>query len=185
MFLFVGLGNIGKEFEDTRHNFGFLCVNSILSKFSYLNHEVKFNADIYTLNIEQQKILIVKPRTYMNRSGISISQIKSFYKILLDKIFVFHDDLDLDFCRIKYKIGGGSGGHNGLKSLDEMIGKNYHRIRLGIGRSEFKNDISNFVLQKFNNDELKKIENLNNKIIENIQFLFTEDKSLFMNKIYL
>ena len=106
MYLFVGLGNIGKEYENTRHNFGFNVVNDIIKKYNIINHESKFNSDIYTGFIENKKIIIAKPKTYMNNSGLAVSKIKNFYKIEPQNIFVFHDDMDLDFCKIKFKFGG-------------------------------------------------------------------------------
>ena len=145
MYLFAGLGNIGKEYESTRHNLGFICVDKIIEKYGYKDKKDKFNATIFSTVIDEKIVLIVKPNTYMNRSGIAISQIKSFYKIPLENIFVFHDDLDLSLGKIKFKIGGSSAGHNGLKSIDQFIGNNYARIRLGIGRPNNKNDIVDFV----------------------------------------
>ncbi len=184
MYLLVGLGNIGKEYENTRHNFGFMCVDRIISDYNINNHQIKFNADIYNGEIEKNKIIMAKPRTYMNRSGIAVSQIKSFYKINIENIFIFHDDLDLNFLKLKYKIGGGAGGHNGLKSIDEMIGKNYNRIRIGIGRPENKDQVIDFVLHKFNDNELKQINLLNEKISNNIPKLFNNKKDDFINSIY-
>lgn len=183
MYLLVGLGNIGKEYENTRHNFGFMCVDKIIEKYDINNKQTKFNADIYTGKISEKKVMIAKPRTYMNRSGIAVSQIKSFYKIPLENIFVFHDDLDLEFLKIKYKIGGSSAGHNGIKSIDEMIGKNYSRIRLGIGRPEKKEDVIDFVLRKFSNEELELVGKLNRKISDNVDKLFSENKNKFINSI--
>ena len=105
MYLFAGLGNIGKEYESTRHNLGFICVDKIIEKYGYKDKKDKFNATIFSTVIDEKIVLIVKPNTYMNRSGIAISQIKSFYKIPLENIFVFHDDLDLSLGKIKFKIG--------------------------------------------------------------------------------
>lgn len=184
IYLFVGLGNIGAQLDKTHHNFGFMCVDKIIDKFNFSNHEVKFKADLYTGIIDGKKVIIAKPRTYMNSSGIAVAQIKNFYKIHIENIFVFHDDLDLEFCRVKVKLGGGSGGHNGIKSIDENIGKNYNRIRLGIGRPEHKDDVINFVLKKFNSDELKQIDILTNKIADNVTELFKDNKDNFINKIH-
>ena len=181
MYLLVGLGNVGREYENTRHNFGFMCVDKIIEKYGINNHQTKFNADIFTGEIDNKRVMIVKPKTYMNRSGVAVSQIKSFYKIFLENIFVFHDDLDLPFLKMKYKVGGGAGGHNGLKSISEMIGKNYNRIRLGIGRPENKDQVIDFVLHKFNSSELKEIDNLNEKISNIIPKLFSDRKDDFIN----
>jgi PTH1 family peptidyl-tRNA hydrolase len=119
----------------------------------------------------------------MNRSGIAVSQIKNFYKILLENIFVFHDDLDLQFCQVKYKIGGGDAGHRGLDSISATVGRNFHRIRIGIGRPEFKGDIPNFVLKKFNSEELKQLNNLIVKISAGAELLLGDDKNLFVQRI--
>lgn len=181
MYLLVGLGNVGSEYENTRHNFGFMCVDKILEKYGISNHQTKFNADIYIGEIENNKVILAKPKTYMNRSGIAVSQIKSFYKVFLENIFIFHDDLDLPFLKVKYKIGGGAGGHNGLKSISEMIGKNYNRIRLGIGRPENKDQIIDFVLHRFNSSELKEINILNEKISELVPKLFSNKKDDFIS----
>lgn len=185
MFLLVGLGNIGTEYKNTRHNCGFMCADRIIEQYSINNHQVKFKADIYSGKLLEHDVMIVKPQTFMNKSGIAVSLIKNFYKIPIENIFVFHDDLDLEFCKLKYKIGGGAGGHNGLKSIDEMIGKNYHRIRIGIGRPEFKNDVVNYVLNKFNKDELNKLQKIIDIISNNIDKLFGDKKDAFLNKCAL
>jgi PTH1 family peptidyl-tRNA hydrolase len=183
VYLFVGLGNIGKEYENTRHNFGFMCIEGIIEKYKIENHQTKFNSDVFFGEIGGNKVIIAKPRTYMNRSGVAVSQIKSFYKIFLENIFIFHDDLDLEFCRVKYKIGGGAAGHNGIKNIDEMIGKNYNRIRLGIGRPLDNSSVVDFVLQKFSENEVKMTKSINEKIGNNVAELFKENKNYFLNAI--
>lgn len=184
MYLFVGLGNIGEEYKNTRHNFGFLCVDNIIKEYSFSDKKTKFNAEIFFVKIDSKDVIIAKPTTYMNNSGSSVLQIKSFYKIPPENIFVFHDDLDLEFCRVKFKISGGSGGHNGIKSIDNSIGKNYARIRLGIGRPKEKIEVVNFVLSKFSKEELTDIERINLKISANIPRLFSEKKDSFINALY-
>lgn len=185
MFLLVGLGNVGREYETTRHNCGFMCVDKIIEKYNISNHQIKFKADIFSGKILTNDVLVVKPQTFMNRSGIAVSEIKRFYKVPIENIFVFHDDLDLEFCKLKYKIGGGAGGHNGLKSIDEMIGKNYHRIRIGIGRPENKEEIINYVLKKFNGDELKQLNNILSLVADCVDKLFSDKKDAFLNEFYL
>ena len=154
MLLFVGLGNKGNEYLNTRHNAGFLALD-LLAKYLELpqNEILKFQSSIFSLDFQNQKILCLKPQTYMNLSGRAVLQAMQFYKIAIEDIFVFHDDIDIECGKIKFKIGGGAGGHNGLKSLDETIGKNYTRIRIGVGRPEFKDDVSDFVLSNFKKDE--------------------------------
>ena len=181
MYLFAGLGNIGKEYENTRHNLGFICVDKIIEKYGYKDKKDKFNATIFSTLIDKNTVLIVKPNTYMNKSGIAISQIKSFYKIPLENIFVFHDDLDLSLGKIKFKIGGSSAGHNGLKSIDQFIGNNYARIRLGIGRPNNKNDIVDFVLNKFNSEEKIILNNIIDVVSRSVVYLFSDKKDYFIN----
>lgn len=183
MYLLVCLGNIGKEYESTRHNFGFIVGNRIINDYRLDNHETKFDADIYSGKIGSEKVIIAKPRTFMNNSGIAVSKIKNFYKIDSKNIFVFHDDMDLELGRIKLKFSGGNAGHNGLKSIDSNIGTNYYRIRLGIGKPKFKDDVINFVIGKFTADEMSKVEEIAMKISSNINELFKENKDNFSSNI--
>jgi PTH1 family peptidyl-tRNA hydrolase len=164
MYLLVGLGNIGEEYDNTRHNTGFMCADALIKKYNLKNPTTKFNADIHSGFIGNRKVMVVKPLTYMNNSGAAVFRIKSFHKIPLENIYVFHDDLDLPLCKVKYKIGGGDAGHNGLKSISGLIGKNFHRIRVGIGRPEMKDDVTDYVLGKFNSSELKRVR----EVVENI-----------------
>ena len=181
MFLFVGLGNIGNEYENTRHNTGFLAVDKIIQEYNFINQGKKFHSEIWTGSINCEKGIIIKPQTYMNNSGVAVSEIANFYKIPPENIFVFHDDLDLKLGKIKYKIGGGSAGHNGIKSIDSMVGKDYHRIRIGIDRPQF-GDVINFVLKKFSEDERISIENVLIKIAHSAN-LILHNRDLFMTYI--
>lgn len=182
MYLFVGLGNIGNEYDRTRHNLGFICVNHIIEKYGFRDKKEKFSALIFNLIIDGNNVLIAKPITYMNRSGVAVSQIKSFYKIPLENIFVFHDDLDLQLGRIKFKRGGSSGGHNGIKSIDDFIGNDYYRIRLGIGRPTDSNKVVDFVLNKFTSEELKKVEEVTANVANSVGYLFDDRKDSFVNR---
>ncbi len=184
MFLIVGLGNIGGEYDNTRHNIGFMIVDALLKKFNISMCQDKFNAKICDISLNGEKIIFAKPTTYMNNSGLAVSKIKNFYKIENKNITVFHDDLDLELCKVKVKIGGGDAGHNGIKSLDSNIGKDYVRVRFGVGHPQFKNDVVNFVLGKFSEDDLANINASINKIIDNFALLL-QDKDKFMNKFYL
>lgn len=158
MMLFVGLGNYGEMYQKTLHNAGFIILDKILHATN--NKPIwqeKFSGLCYSGSFFGIKTLFVKPQTYMNNSGICVSQFKNFYKVENDSIFVFHDDIDLKPMQIKIKNGGGHAGHNGLKSLDAHIGKDYHRIRIGVGRPEHKDDVSNFVLSNFTVEGLQNI----------------------------
>lgn len=183
MYLFVGLGNVGKEYDNTRHNFGFSVVDEIIKKYNVTDHESKFESDMYKGIIDGKKVIIIKPKTYMNNSGKAVAKIKNFYKIEPKNIFVFHDDMDLEFGKIKFKFGGGNAGHNGLKSIDSYIGNEYYRIRLGIGKPQFKNDTINFVIGKFSKEEICLIEKLLFKIVENIDKLLLNNKDKFVQNV--
>jgi len=186
MHLIVGLGNIGREYEKTRHNFGFLLLDQIIEDYGFSAQSKNFKSEIFTGEIDGNKVVSIKPQTFMNRSGIAVSQIASFYKIETKNIIVLHDDLDLELGRVKVKVGGGNGGHNGLKSIDEMVGKNYLRVRLGIGRpqnAEFAT--SDFVLGKFSLEEMQKVGKVNERISDLAGELLEGRLDGFMNKFYL
>ncbi len=172
MYLIVGLGNPGDKYENTRHNVGFLAADFLASKLSRSsNFESKFNSlflrTTYHSRSTQSSIcentektlLILKPQTFMNLSGEAVSLAVRFYKIPTENIIVLHDDIDIPFAKIKVKQGGGSGGHNGLKSIDSLVGNNYHRIRIGVGRPENPRfDVADFVLSNFSKEEQKELD---------------------------
>ena len=153
MTLIAGLGNIGKEYENTRHNVGFMLIDLILKDGGYSDvSSAKFQGELY----KNGSLLLLKPSTYMNSSGKSLKAVNDFYKP--NHIIVIHDDLDIAFGAMKFKNGGSSGGHNGIKSIDSLIGTNYDRVRIGIGRS-YKS-IIDYVLGKFDNSELEKLDGI-------------------------
>jgi PTH1 family peptidyl-tRNA hydrolase len=176
MLLFVGLGNKGAEYEKTRHNSGFLALDLLAKHLLAPKNEVlKFSSSVFSIDFKGEKIVCIKPQTYMNLSGKAVLEAMRFYKIPISNVFVFHDDIDLECGRLKFKTGGSSGGHNGLKSIDEMVGGEYARIRIGIGRPQFKNDVSNFVLSNFKPEEWSLIE-------ERLERLFADLPSLISKK---
>lgn len=144
MILFVGLGNPTQTYQNTRHNFGFMVLDEFLKnhKTTFI-HKSKFKGLVYKSN----SFIALKPQTYMNLSGESVVEVKNFYK--LKRVVVLHDDLDIPLGSIRFKIGGSSGGHNGLKSIDNFIGNGYERVRLGIGKPEYKGEVINYVLEDF------------------------------------
>ena len=131
MFLIVGLGNPGAEYDKTRHNAGFMAADALHACYRFAPYKSKFDGLIAEGQINGEKVFLLKPQTYMNLSGNSVVKAANFYKILPQNIVVIHDDLDLPAGKIKAKTGGGAGGHNGLKSIDAAITPDYHRIRLG------------------------------------------------------
>jgi len=166
MQLIVGLGNIGREYEKTRHNFGFLAVEELAKQFGFTNwkEEKKFFGAICTGQIENEKIMLLKPNTLMNLSGKAVGAVANFYKVSPQNIWIWHDDVDLDFEIVRIKLRGGSGGHNGIKSITSSLGSpEYARLKFGI-KSEMLNKIptSNFVLGKFSSEEFDKIPDILN-----------------------
>lgn len=187
MILVVGLGNIGKEYQATRHNAGFMAVEFLASHYHFSwagksKSSVKWQVELAQGVIEQHKILLAKPLTYMNLSGQAVLALCSYYDIKLEDVFVVHDDIDLEIGRIKYKLGGGHGGHNGLKSLDQHIGSNYHRIRIGIGRPNNQN-VSDYVLAPFSKEQKQIITNSLQIILDNFPFLLLKEWEKFKKGI--
>ena len=151
--LIVGLGNPGSEYASTRHNIGFMVIDSLIQRQNAQKlSSSNFSGELFKF----QNHFLLKPLTFMNLSGNSIVAVKKFYKI--DEVVVIHDDLDLPFGTLRFKKGGGHGGHNGLKSTDERISREYIRIRMGIGKPEHKGEVTSYVLGNFNEDEQKYLD---------------------------
>ena len=170
MILIVGLGNPGKEFENTRHNVGFDIIDSIQKHFLFPKFSKKFNGTYTKKNINESEVILFKPMKFMNLSGEPIYKISNFFNIeKADSIVVFHDDLDLKFLKIRIKTNGGHGGHNGIKNIIKYFGNNFNRIKVGIKNTLYiENDIpaDKFVLGRFTSKELKDLEILKKKINE-------------------
>ena len=182
MHLIVGLGNIGEKYQLTRHNVGFLVIDEITKNLSTSNIN---NSNFQSTLLKSVYNLFSKPTTYMNNSGIAVHSIKEYYKIDLENIIVIHDDLDLPFGTVKFKIGGGHGGHNGLRSLDAHITKEYIRIRVGIGKPLDKSDVANYVLSNFSKEEMNKLVDIIDYTIKAIEALKSEDIDLVKSKYTL
>ena len=182
MFLFCGLGNPGKEYVKTRHNVGFQLIDKLSNFYNFSSFKKDNKKEVLKGSINNINCLLMKPLNYMNLSGQPIQEIVNFYKIEKDKLFIIHDDLDLDLGKIKIKFGGGNGGHNGLSNIDEMIGPNYYRLRIGIDHPGIKNQVSNYVLNKFTDVEMDVINNKLNKITKNFEILLS-DSGLFLTKL--
>ncbi len=177
-WLVCGLGNIGSEYQGTRHNIGFEIIDSFLAKTldTPIIFKEKFKAKFCQIEISDNKIVFAKPETYMNNSGIAVSEITKFYKIIPKHIIIIHDDLDLKFLDIRTKQGGGHAGHNGLRDIDNRLGtKNYHRIRIGIDHprnTDLKSqDVADYVLRKFSFKEQEKLPEIIEQAIKKITAL--------------
>jgi len=183
MYLISGLGNPGDKYKNTRHNIGFLVIEEITRSLLTTNIT---NANFQAKVQKNLNNLYVKPQTFMNASGESILSIVDYYDIPNDNIIVIHDDLDLAFGTVKFKIDGGHGGHNGLRSIDSHIGKDYIRIRVGIGKPQNKADVANYVLSDFSKDEFTQLTDIISHVIKSIDALkkmpLEEVKSTFTIK---
>ena len=174
-FLIVGLGNPGKEYELTRHNIGFIVLDSLADKagidISKSAHKGILGKGSYLDNT----VYLFKPLTFMNKSGEALKEVKNFYKIPADQIVVVHDELDLQLGDIRSKFGGGTAGHNGLKSIVEKTGdKNFHRIRIGIGKPDYKTQVVNHVLSTFSEEEFKSLDSIIDRAIEDIDTIISQ-----------
>ena len=183
MLLFVGLGNPTPDSENNRHNIGFKIIDAINTHFKLSKQKPKFKGLLTTGNIDEKKIYAIKPLTFMNNSGTAIKELIDYFKIDAKDVFVFHDDMDIDFGKIKAKFGGGSAGHNGIESIDKFIGKDYSRVRIGIGKPKDKMEVSDFVLQNFDEDEMLGLEKITNNITNSISILIDKKLDLFSSTV--
>jgi len=185
MFLVVGLGNPGAEYAATRHNVGFMAADEIHRRYNFSPFRAKFDGLIAEGQIGGEKVYLLKPQTYMNLSGNSVVKAAHFYKILPQNIVVIHDDMDLPTDKIKAKIGGGAGGHNGLKSIDANITPNYNRIRLGVGHPNNKSEESvvNHVLSGFGKNDKENIERNIDIVTDLLPILLEKGIAEFSNQL--
>ena len=183
MLLFVGLGNPTPDSQNNRHNIGFKVIDAINQKFGLSKQKPKFKGLLTTGNIGDKKVYAIKPLTFMNNSGICIRELIEYFKMDAADVIVFHDDLDIDVGKIKAKFGGSSAGHNGLESIDKFIGKDYSRVRIGIGKPESKISISDYVLNDFNDEEKEKLENITENIITSLNILLDKKLELFSSTV--
>tara|TARA_B100001564_G_C20498509_1_gene605036 strand:- start:43 stop:606 length:564 start_codon:yes stop_codon:yes gene_type:complete len=183
MLLFVGLGNPTPDSENNRHNVGFKIIDSINKEFNLSKQKPKFKGLLTTGNIADQKVYAIKPLTFMNNSGICIRELIEYFKIDAEDVIVFHDDLDVEFGKIKAKFGGSSAGHNGIASIDKFIGKDYSRVRIGIGKPKENIEVSDYVLQNFDEDEIIGLDKITNHITKSISILINKKLDLFSSTV--
>ncbi|WP_455465661.1 aminoacyl-tRNA hydrolase [Bartonella sp. B39] len=183
MWLIAGLGNPGLQYQNNRHNIGFMAVDAIYQLFSFSPWSKKFQAEISNGFINGEKTLLIKPQTFMNLSGQAIGEALRFYKLDLKNLIIIYDELDLPLGKVRIKIGGGSNGHNGIKSIDAHCGTDYYRIRLGIGRPNSKELVHQHVLGNFTKSDQESLPPLLDAIAKNITLLLKGEEDLFMNKI--
>lgn len=183
MYLIIGLGNPGKEYINTRHNAGFMAIEKIAESFNMNFSKTKFEG-IYSMGkIKDEKVILLKPQTYMNLSGESIAQFKKFYKIVNSKIIVIYDDIDIDLGEVRIKKQGGPGTHNGMKSVTEKLNtQNFTRIRIGVGFLKENENISEYVLKKLTNKEKIILEEVTIQIKEAVYEILLKGIEFVMNK---
>tara|TARA_B100001027_G_scaffold165418_1_gene117494 strand:+ start:608 stop:1168 length:561 start_codon:yes stop_codon:yes gene_type:complete len=183
MLLFVGLGNPTPDSENNRHNVGFKIIDTINKKYGLSKQKPKFKGLLTTGNIGDKKVYAIKPLTFMNNSGVCIRELIEYFKIDAEDVIVFHDDLDIEFGKIKAKFGGSNAGHNGIASIDKFIGKEYSRVRIGIGKPKNNIEVAEYVLQNFDEEESIEIEKISKDITESISILVDKKLDLFSSTI--
>lgn len=183
MFLLVGLGNPGPSYAGHRHNIGFMAVDAIARRYSLGSFQTRFQTLMIEGVVAGIHIIAVKPLTYMNNSGLAVSDIMHFYKVTLDRVVVFHDELDLPLGKVRVKNGGGNAGHNGLKSIDAYVGCGYRRVRLGIGHPGRSDHVVKYVLHNFDKTDCVWLKPLLEMIADSIPVLLSGNKVCFTSSL--
>jgi peptidyl-tRNA hydrolase, PTH1 family len=185
MRLFVGLGNPGRAYAGHRHNIGFMVVDAIAATHGDPPWRKLFQGEVAEARIGSERVLLLKPLTFMNESGRSVGAAKGFYKIELPDLVVFHDELDLAPGKLRVKTGGGNAGHNGLRSITAQCGNDYRRVRMGIGHPGDKDLVHPYVLSDFAKSERPWVEDLCGAVADHARLLAEGDDAGFQNKIHL
>jgi peptidyl-tRNA hydrolase, PTH1 family len=183
--LVVGLGNPGPKYQANRHNIGFMAADAIAERHGFGPFRSRFQGELAEGMVGGENVLILKPMTFMNESGRSVAAAARFFKIPLERIVVFHDELDLAEGKVRVKHGGGHAGHNGLRSLHAHLGPNYHRVRLGIGHPGDKDRVIGHVLKDFAKADAAWLEALLSAVADNFPHLVKGDGATFMSKVAL
>ncbi|KAB2872367.1 MAG: aminoacyl-tRNA hydrolase [Bauldia sp.] len=185
MLLIAGLGNPGPKYENNRHNVGFMAADAIARRHSFSPWSKKFQGLIAEGRIGGEKVLLLKPQTFMNLSGQSVGEAMRFHKLTPSELIVLYDELDLAPAKVRVKTGGGAGGHNGIRSIDAHCGKEYRRVRIGIGHPGIKEMVTHHVLGDFAKADRDWVEPLVDAIADHVGYLVAGDDNGFMNKVSL
>ena len=185
MRLFVGLGNPGSKYANNRHNIGFMAVDAIARSHATAPWRRRFRGEAAEALIGAERVLLLKPETYMNESGGSVAEAQRFFKIPLSDVTVFYDELDLPPAKLRVKVGGGNAGHNGLRSITAHCGNEYRRVRLGIGHPGHKALVQSHVLGDFGKSEEAWVEDLCRACAEHAALLAKGEDANFQNKVHL
>jgi PTH1 family peptidyl-tRNA hydrolase len=184
MWLLVGLGNPGDKYAGNRHNIGFMAIDRFADDLGFPVFQSKFEGLKSEKSIDNQKVILLKPTTYMNESGKSVKAAAKFFKIEPKRIVIFHDELDLAPGKIKVRLGGGNAGHNGLKSIQAHFGTpDFWRVRMGIGHPGDKNRVHGYVLSDFAKSERDWVENLNGALSRHLKLLLEENVTDYASKV--
>ena len=183
MYLIVGLGNPGKEYENTRHNMGFKVLNKLSKKYNIPITKSKFNGKYGTGIIENEKVILLEPQTYMNLSGEAIKPMLDFYKVDYSNLLVIYDDIDTNPGKIRIRKKGGPGTHNGMKSVvSRLNSEDFPRVRVGIGMPEFKGDLVNYVIGNITDEDYEELKKGINKASEAVASIIKDGIDMAMNK---
>jgi PTH1 family peptidyl-tRNA hydrolase len=185
MRIIAGLGNPGRKYENHRHNVGFMAADAIARRHSFSPWAKKFSSLVAEGNLGGEKVLLIKPQTYMNLSGQAVGEAMRFYKLSPFDLVVLYDEIDLAPGKVRVKTGGGAGGHNGIKSLDQHCGKDYRRVRIGIGHPGVKELVSGHVLGDFAKADREWLDPLLDAVGDAAPMLASGDDNGFMNKVSL
>ena len=185
MLLLVGLGNPGARYVGTRHNVGFMTVQAIAKRHGIGPWRRRFQGVACEGTLGGARVLLLLPGTYMNESGRAVAEAAHFYKLPLADITVFHDEIELAPGKVRVKVGGGIAGHNGLRSVSEHIGNDYHRVRIGVGHPGHKDLVEHYVLSDFAKSEQRWVEALTDILADNVDFLVRGEDASFQNKVRL
>lgn len=181
MHVLVGLGNPGRQYEGHRHNVGFMALDLFAARYNAPKWKERANAKVTEARIGGEKVVLVKPQSFMNKSGQPLRHVLDFWKLKAESVTVFYDELDLPPSKVRIKRGGGSGGHNGIKSLDAYIGQNYRRVRIGIGHPGHKDKVAAYVLHDFGRAQRADIDVLLSAMSDHLPRLIDGDESGFMS----
>jgi peptidyl-tRNA hydrolase, PTH1 family len=185
MRLFVGLGNPGTKYAHNRHNIGFMAVDEIARRHGFAPWRRRFQGMTSEGTLDQEKVVLLRPETFMNESGRAVQEAANFFKLGLDDIVVFQDELELPPAKVRVKVGGGIAGHNGLRSISAHIGNDYRRVRLGIGHPGVKELVHGYVLSDFSKSDRPWVEALCEVIADHAGLLARGKDSTFQNKVHL
>ena len=185
MWLIAGLGNPGPKYAANRHNIGFMVADDIAQHYRFSPWSQKFNSHLCEGVVANQKVLLMKPQTYMNLSGQAVGEAASYFKIDPAQIMVLHDELALSAAKVRVKLGGGHGGHNGLKDIDRHIGKDYWRVRIGIDHPGDRDLVHDYVLGDFSKEQRQDMARASDAMVQSLPLFFEQDHEAWMSKIAL